>query len=240
MGRAGRDFFRHDRGDHLLARIEAERPFHRNENIVGGRQIDVTAPDQTAVADSHDLLHLVDREIDARQHFHGIGGAGGRGDGARRGFRNRQPVRGDDWHHDHRGAVSRNAADTVLVDDDGHVPGQLRAGLRHRMRQREHFVAGHEAGGADQERRDLHVGITVVRDVIDDRADLGSVKRAALNLGAHRVEAVGRRSRRDGDETAGRFGEAAEGGFGEADFVGIDDTVVGENQRCQQDFRIAA
>ena len=69
-------------------------------------------------------------------------------------------------------------------------------------------------------------------------SDASSV--AALNLGAHRVEAVGRWRRRDGDETAGRLGEAAEGGVGETDFVGADQAVVGENQRGQQDFRIAA
>jgi hypothetical protein len=75
MGRAGRDLFRHDRSDHLLAGIQTERPFHGNENIVGRRQIDMPAPDQTAMAGRHDLLHLVDAEIDAGEHFHGVGGA---------------------------------------------------------------------------------------------------------------------------------------------------------------------
>ena len=63
-------------------------------------------------------LHLLDAEIDARQHLHGVGGAGRRGDGARGGLRDRQPMRGDDRHHDHRGAVAGNAADAMLVDDD--------------------------------------------------------------------------------------------------------------------------
>ncbi len=65
-----------------------------------------------------DLLHLVDAEIDARQHLHRVGGAGRRGDRARGGLRDRQPVRGDDRHHDHRGTVAGDAADAMLVDDD--------------------------------------------------------------------------------------------------------------------------
>ena len=52
--------------------------------------------------------------------------------------------------------------------------------------------------------------------------DLGGAQRPALNLGAHGVEAVGRRRRRDGDQAAGRLGEAAEGRLGQAELVGAD------------------
>ena len=83
MGRAGRELLRHDRGDHLLARIEAERPLDRDQDIVGRRQVDMAAPDQAAVTGRDHVLHLIDAEIDARQHLHGVGGAGRRGDGAR-------------------------------------------------------------------------------------------------------------------------------------------------------------
>ena len=50
MRGSGGELLRHDRGDHLLAGVEAERALDRNENIVGRRQVDVPAPDQTAVA----------------------------------------------------------------------------------------------------------------------------------------------------------------------------------------------
>ena len=118
MGGTGRELFRHDRGDHLLAGIEAERTFDGDENVVGRRQIDVPAPDQTAAAGGDDFLHLFDADIDPGQHFHGVGGTGRRGDRARGGLGNGQPVRRHDRDDDHRGAVARNAADAMLVDDD--------------------------------------------------------------------------------------------------------------------------
>ena len=62
MGRAGRELLRHDRGDHLLAGVEAERAFDGDENVVGRRQIDVPAPDQTAAAGGDDFLHLLDAD----------------------------------------------------------------------------------------------------------------------------------------------------------------------------------
>ena len=74
----------------------------------------------------------------------------------------------------------------------GLVPFQLRAGMRHRLGQREQFAARHETRGADQERGDLHVGIAIVDKVVDDGADLGRAQRAALNFGANCIEAVGR------------------------------------------------
>ena len=191
MGRARGELLRHDRSDHLLARVEAKRPLDGNEDVVGRRQIDVATPDQTAVTCRDDLLHLVDAEIDPRQHLHRVGGARRRGDGARGRLGDRQPVRRDDRHNDHGRAIARDAADAMLVDDDRPVPFELRSGLGHRMGQSEKLVARHETGGADQERRDLHVGIAIVREVIDDRADFRRAQRAALDFGAHRVETSG-------------------------------------------------
>ncbi|MDO8418997.1 MAG: hypothetical protein Q7S90_03085, partial [Rubrivivax sp.] len=48
---------------------------------------------------------------------------------------------------------------------------------------------------ADQEGGDFHVGVSVMRDVVDDGGDIGGAERAALDLGAHGVEA-GRAGRR--------------------------------------------
>ena len=191
MGRAGGELLRHDRRHHLFARVDGERPLHRDQDVVGRRKIDVAAPDQAAVARGHHLLHLLDAKVDARQHFHGVGGPGRRSDRSRGGLRDHQSVRGDDRHHNHRRAVAGNAADTVLVDDDPAVPLQLCTGIRHRARQRQQFAAGHEARRADQEGGNLHVGITVMRNILNDRPDLGVTEHAALDFGAHRSRLSG-------------------------------------------------
>ena len=186
-----------------------------------------------------DLLHLVDPEVDPRQHLHRVGGAGRRGDSARRGLGNRQAVRRHDRHHDHRRAIARDSADAMLVDNDRPIPLELRSRLGHRLGQGEKLAARHEAGRADQERGDLHVGIAIVRQVIDDCADFRGAQRAALDLGAHRIEAVGRSGRRDRHEAAGRLGEAAERRFGKAEIVGADQSIViRDKQGCQQYFGI--
>ncbi len=62
-----------------------------------------------------DMPQRVWREIHLCQHFHGIGGAGRRGDGAAGGLRYQHAVGGDDGHHQHRGAVAGDAADAMLV-----------------------------------------------------------------------------------------------------------------------------
>ena len=130
MGRARREFFRHDRSDHLLAGIEAERPLDGDQYVVGRRQVDVPAPDQTAIAGRNDGLHLIGADIDPCQYLHRVRRAGRRGNGARGGLRDRQTVSGHDRHHDHRGAIARNAADAMLVDHDRVGPFQLRSHAR--------------------------------------------------------------------------------------------------------------
>ena len=137
---------------------------------------------------------------------------------------------GDDRHHDHGGAVARNAADAMLVDDDRVLPFQLRAGGGHRVNQSEQFTAGHEARRTDQECGDLHVRIAVVRQIADDGIDFGRLERPAPNLAADGIEAFGRGGRTDRHETAGGLGEAAECRLGEPDFIGPDQAVVVRDQ----------
>ena len=116
----------------------------------------------------------------------------------------------------------------------GRVPLQLRSGLRHRAGEGDQFIAGHEAGGADQERGNLHVGVAIVGQIIDDRADFRSAQGPAPDLGAHRFEAFGRRGRGDRHQAAGRFGEAPERRFGKTDFIGADQSVVVRDQEGGQ------
>ena len=174
----------------ICSRVSSEWAFDRDQDVVRWRQIDVPAPDQAAVAGRDDLFHLLDADVDPGQHLHGIRRARRRGNRPRRRLWNGEAVSGDDRHHDHRGAVAGNAADAMFVDDDRAVPAQLGAGPRHRANQRDQFVAGHEARRADQESRDLHVGVAIMRQVIDDLADFLGAQCSALDLAAHGFKTV--------------------------------------------------
>ena len=68
--------------DHLLASIEAQRPFNRNQNVICGRQVHMPAPYEAAVASCNHFFHFINSDIHPSQNFHGVGCAGGRGDGA--------------------------------------------------------------------------------------------------------------------------------------------------------------
>jgi len=118
----------------------------------------------------------------------------------------------------------------MFVDDNRSVPRQLCSCLSHGMGKREQLVARHEAGRADQKCGDFHVGIAIVCDVVDNCADLRSAQRAASDFGPHRIEAVGWGGRCDGDVTADRLGKTVEGRFGEAEFIGPDQPVVGSRR----------
>lgn len=98
-------------------------------------------------------------------------------------------MRRHDRHHDHRGTISWDASDAVLINDNRLVPGQLGPRLGHCMGESEKLVARHETGGADEEGGDLHVGVAIVRQVIDDGADFRRAQRVTLDFGTHRIKA---------------------------------------------------
>ena len=83
---------------------------------------------------AHDLRQPLEGQLDLGQHLHRVGGAGRRGDRARRGLRAQHAVRRDDGHDQHRGAIARDAADAMLVDDRAaaHLRAASRAGGRRR------------------------------------------------------------------------------------------------------------
>ena len=62
--------------------------------------------------------------------------------------------------------------------------------------------------------------------------DFRSAQRPALDLGANRLETFRRRRRRDRHQVAGRFGEAPERRFGQADFVRADQGIVVRDQQA--------
>ena len=121
------------------------------------------------------------------------------------------------------------------------IPFELRSRLSHRAGEGEKLVARHEAGGTDQERGDFHVGIAIVREVIDDCVDFRRAQRLALDLGAHGVEAVRGRCGRDRHQSADRFGKATKRRLGKAEIFGTDESIVVRDQQgCQQHLRVAA
>ena len=125
-------------------------------------------------------------------------------------------MRCHDRNDDHRGPITWDAADTMLIDHDRLVPAKLRSRLGHRMRQRDHLIARHETGGADQKRGNLHVGIAIVREVIHDRADLRRTQRKSADFRAHSVQASWRDRRRHRHEASYGLGEPPERRFREA------------------------
>ena len=202
--RAGGELLRQDRRHHLPVRVDAERPLDRDQDVVGGREAGRAAPGDAAAVLAHDVVQRPEAELDAREHLHGVGGAGRRGDRAARRLRDQHAVRGDDRHDDHRGAVARNAADAVLVGDQRLVPVEALARIEHRAGQVQHLVAVELAlAGGDQECGDLGLGEVVLGDVADDVAIVvGQVEPLAGDLAAHGVHRRRRLGLRDAHEAS--------------------------------------
>ena len=134
--------------------VEVERALDPDQNVVGRAQADRAAPHDAA---AFALDHAPDRrgiEIDRRQRLHGVGGAGRRGDRARRRLRHHEAERGDDRDDDRRGAVAGQAADAVLVDHGAGGPLQAIAGLDHRTGERQHLLVVRAAREAQAVRND--------------------------------------------------------------------------------------
>ncbi len=125
----------------------------------------------------------------------------------------------------------------MLVDHDRVGPLKLRSGLGHGPGQGNEFIAGHETGGTDQERRDLHVGVTIVGQIVDDCGNLLRAQGVAMNLRPYRFEAFRRRRWRYRHPIAGGFGKAPECRIGKADLVGSNECVViRDEQGGEQDL----
>ena len=154
-----------------------------------GDRLRGAAPGEAAAVLAHDGVQRVDREIHLRQHFHGVGGAGRRGDGAAGGLGDQHAVRGDDRHHQHRGAVARDAADAVLVDDQRLIPVEPLAGFAP-WRGSGYSTSSRSRSalpGGDQERRHLGLGVAVVGDVADDGLEVVLGEPLAVDLAPHRI-----------------------------------------------------
>ena len=135
-------------------------------------------------------------------------------------------MRGDNRHHNHRGAVAGNAADAVLIDDNGRIPGERGTGVSHCESEVEEFVGRQETGASDEEGCDFHVGVSVTDDVLNDRLDLVTAQRFATDLGPHIFEALRTARGRDEDRISLREPHAAESGLRETDLVRPNHRVV--------------
>lgn len=69
---------------------------------------------------------------------------------------------------------------------------------------------------------DLHVGVAIVRQIVDDGVDIRGAQRMALNLGAHGIKVDRRGGRRDGYQITDWLGEAAECWFSKPKVIGTD------------------
>ena len=187
MGRAGRHLLGQDRGHHLRWRVQRERALHRDQHIVGRRELGRAAPGQAAAVLSHDGRELLEGQLHIGQHLHGVGGARRRGDRPRRGLGAQQAMRCHDGHHQHRGAVARNAADAVLVDHLRGTPVEPAAGVDHGFGQVVDLfavelapVGGHHKGGQ------LDLGIVVLRNVLHDGVKVLAPEPLAVDLAKQR------------------------------------------------------
>ncbi|HVB48512.1 MAG TPA: hypothetical protein VNF69_09005 [Burkholderiales bacterium] len=77
MRRAGRRLLRKNRRDHLALRVEVERALDRYQGLVRRREVRPAAPGDAAAQLAHVAAHRVERDLDLRQHLHGVGGPGG-------------------------------------------------------------------------------------------------------------------------------------------------------------------
>ena len=223
VGGAGGDLLGQDGGHHLPGRVDGQRALHRDQDVVGGRQVGGAAPGQAAMGGAHDLLQPRQRQFHLGQHLHGVGRARGRGDGARRGLGAAHAVRGHDGHHQHRGAVARDAADAVLVHHrpaaNLRAPVQAAADGDHGLGQVQHLVAVEfELVGGHDKGRQLDLGVARRRDVLHHGAQVLAAQAFARDLAVQRGDG-GRGLRRiDARGMAGRHGQAGEGVLAQAQF----------------------
>ena len=92
---------------------------------------------------------------------------------------------------------ARDAADAMLVNDELGSAILICGGPRHRLDQSEQFTTGHEAGRADQECGDFHVGVAIMREVVDDGFDFSADSKVRPWILARTASRLSRRTLRD-------------------------------------------
>ena len=185
---------------------------------------------------THNGHQALERQFHIGQHFHGVGGACRRSDGARRGLGKHQAMRGDDGYHQHRGAVARQPAYAVLVDDQTLVPVQPAPASDHGLGEEIDFLAVQLAAIArDDEGGQLDLGIAQLGNVAQDGVEILALKAFAAYLAKQRRNRLRRLGLGDGHRVAGRRTQAVKRVLRQADLAAVDNVgVAGDVERGQQ------
>lgn len=211
-----------DARDHEAFRVDLKGPLDADEEVVRGREVQRAAPCEARIRLRNDLLQAVERELDVHERLHGVRGPGGARDGAAARLRDRQAGRGDYARDDGRRAVARDAADAVLVGNDGGVESEPIAALDHRVDEVYDLVVVEavDRNGRDERGR---FGLRVARidDVADDALHGRFVQRHAEHLLVKVRRARWRLRGVDLDERSFGGAQLVEGVLAEVDRVGL-------------------
>jgi len=220
MSRTRRDLLRQDGSNELAFGVNVELPLDAHEDVVGRAQMHGAAPGDAAPFAFDDAPQCRDVELDRRQRFHGVGGAGRGGDGARRGLGHDQPVRGNDRDDDRRRPVAGQAADTMLVDDDRRIPPHPLADIDHGAGQVGGFVLVEGQGGAGgEEGREMDFRVAPGDHVAQDLGEGAGVEAVAIDALTHTGQRVDRRRMADMDRITVAEVEPLPRSLGETDLV---------------------
>ena len=117
----------------------------------------------------------------------------------------------------------------------------MRAGLGHGADERQQLAAGHETRGADQECRDFHVGIAIVREIVDDGADFVGFSDRPWILARTASRLLGGVAGVTVTRLPAGSPKRRNAGSARPSSPGPDQSVViGDQQRRQQRFRVVA
>ena len=183
---AGGDLLRQHRGDQLAFGVDVQLALHAHEDVVGRGQMHGPAPGQAGAFGLDHAAQGIQVQVHRRQGFHGVGGAGRRGDRARGGLGHHQAVGRGDGHHQRRGAVARQAADAMLVHHQRRGPGQALADLDHGPGQVHGLgLVQRQGGRGGEEGRQLHVGVAATDHVEDDGGEVAGFEPSPMHAAAH-------------------------------------------------------
>ena len=211
MGHAERRLLGQDRGHREPVRDNPERTGDGIHHVVDGRMAELSVPDDAAADLVDRAPDLARVEIDPGQHLHRVRRAGGRGDRARGGLGDGEPVRDDDRYNHHGHAGPGDAPHRVLVDDDLPRPGDFRGALGARPGERDHLVVVERLRGRDQKTRRLARGVAAGHHVLDHRVDFGRAQATARDPRPERRPAGGLGRAPDRDRLPLRETEQVEG-----------------------------
>ena len=201
MGRAGGDLLGENRGHHLADRIDVEHPFDSDDYIVGRTQPDGAAPHDTPAFAFDHPADRGDVEVDGCQYFHRVGGAGRRGDRPRGCLGHDQAFSGHDRDDDRRRAISRQSADTMLVDDDRAGPAQPLTDINHGPGEPDGFILiERHCRTGRHEGCEMDIAVPTLGDVADDRGEGLFAKPVPVDATAYVAERGERLGVRDLDQ----------------------------------------